>query len=60
MVLAFLPLVEERIVNVSSMASKLGSLKSDALRARFRSDLSLDQCDALMQEFQVGLCAFQI
>jgi carbonyl reductase 1 len=55
---ALLPIIADRIVNVSSTAGELGTLKSEALKARFRADdLTMEGLDALMQEFQVRLSA---
>lgn len=54
----FLPLIKPngRLVNVSSMAGKLGSLKNEDLKQEFLNrDITVDQVDSLMERFQVGL-----
>jgi len=55
---AFLPLIKEggRLVNVSSMASKLHTLKSRELEQEFRSDsLTVSGIDDLMKRFQTDV-----
>lgn len=50
---AMLPLLADnaRIVNVCSMAGRLGQLKSDELRSRFVNAASADEVEALASEF---------